>query len=76
MNPITVQILSGVEKHRRSKQVEVCQLLNQAHAGRTRRLSLWERVMNALGAGLGRRRLAAEERRASSDTQLLGRATE
>jgi hypothetical protein len=76
VNPVTVQLLNGAEKYRRSKQVEVCQLLNQAQAGGLGRSSLRERVMHALGARLGRGRLAAEKRGASSDTQLLGRATE
>ena len=76
MNPVTVELLNSAEKNRRSKQVEVCQLLNQAQAGRSSRPSLRERVMYALGALLRRGRSTAEKRPASSDTPVLGRATE
>jgi hypothetical protein len=60
MNPVTVELLNRVEKYRRSKQVEACQLLNQAQAGRSSRPSLRERVMHGLGTLLTRRRSAAE----------------
>ena len=60
MNPVTVELLNGVEKYRRSKQVEACQLLNQAQAGRPRRPSLHERVMHGLGTLRIRRRSTAE----------------
>lgn len=76
MNPVTVELLNSAEKYRRSKQVEVCQLLNQAQAGRSSRPSLRERVMYALGTLLSRRTSTAEKRRASSDRQALGQATE
>jgi hypothetical protein len=60
MNPVTVELLNRVEKHRRSKQVEACQLLNQAQAGRSSRPSLHERVVHGLGTLLTRRRSTAE----------------
>ena len=60
MNPVTVELLNSVEKYRRSKQVEACQLLNQAQAGRSSRPSLRERVMRGLGTLLIRRRSTAE----------------
>jgi hypothetical protein len=60
MNPVTVELLNSVEKRHRSKQVEACQLLNQAQAGRPSRPSLHERVMRGLGTLLTGRRSAAE----------------
>jgi hypothetical protein len=60
MNPVTVELLNSVEKYHRSKQAEVCQLLNQAQAGRPSRPSLRERVMHGLGTLRIRRRSTVE----------------
>ncbi len=60
MNPVTVELLNSVEKYHRSKQVEACQLLNQAQAGRSSRPSLHKRVMHSLGTLRIRRRSTAE----------------
>ena len=76
MNPVTVEQLNRAEKDRRSKQVEFCQLLNQAEAGRSSRQSLREWVMCSLGALLAGRRAAAENRRISSKRGALGQATD
>ena len=52
MHPLTVQLLNGAEKRNRAKQVQVCQLLNQAHAARESRASLLSQVRNCLGTPL------------------------
>lgn len=71
MNPVTVQLLNSAEKYRRSKQVEACQLRNQAEAKRSRRPSLHERVIRGLGALLGTDSSVAERRRTSPDGTVL-----
>jgi hypothetical protein len=76
MNPVTVELLNSVEKYRRSKQVEACQLLNQAQAGRSSRPSLYERVMYGLGTLLIDAGQRLKERRASSGRQVRRQATE
>ena len=76
MNPVTVELLNSVEKCRRLKQVEVCQLLNQAQAGRSSQPSLLERVMHGLGTLLIDAGQQLKERCASSGRQVLGQATE
>jgi hypothetical protein len=76
MNPVTVELLNSVEKYRRSKQVEVCRLLNQAQAGRSSRPSLLERVMHGLGTLLIDAGQRLKERCASSGRQVLGQAAE
>jgi hypothetical protein len=75
VNPVTVDMLNRAEKYRRSKQVEACQRLNQAQAEPSSRPSLIERAYT-LGALLRKGRSTAEKRRAPSDTQVLGHATE
>jgi hypothetical protein len=77
MNPVTVELLNSVEKYRRSKQVEVYQLLNQAQAGRSSQPGRLERVMQSLGGTLlidANQRL--KEWRALSGRQVHGRAAE
>jgi hypothetical protein len=76
MNPVTVELLNSVEKYRRSKQVEVCGLLNQAQAERSSRPSLLERVMHGLGILLIEAGQRLKERCASSGRQVLGQAAE
>jgi hypothetical protein len=76
MNPVTVELLNSVEKYRRSKQAEVCQLLNQAQAGRSSRPNLLDRVMYGLGTLLIDAGQRLKERCASSGRQVLGQATE
>ena len=76
MNPVTVELLNSVEKYRRSKQVKVCQLLNQAQAGRSSRPNLLERVMYGLGTLLIEAGQRLKERCASSGRQVLNQATE
>ena len=76
MNPVTVDVLNSAEKYRRSKQVEVCQLMNRAQPGRSTRQSLLERVIYALRALPRRGRSIAEKRRTPPDMQELGQATE
>jgi hypothetical protein len=76
VNPVTVELLNSVEKYRRSKQVKVCQLLNQAQTGRSSRPSLLERVMHGLGTLLIDAGQRLKEQCASSGRQVLGQATE
>ena len=74
MNPVTVELLNSVEKYRRSKQVKVCQLRNQAQAGRSSRPSLLERVMYGLGTLLIDAGQRLKERCASLGRQVLRQA--
>ena len=76
MNPVTVELLNSVEKYRRSKQAEVCQLLNQAQAGRSSRPNLLDRVMYGLGTLLIEAGQRLKERCASLGRQVLRQATE
>ena len=77
MNPVTAELLNSVEKYRRLRQVEVCQLLNQVQAGRSSRPSLLEWVMHGLGTLLIDAGQRLKERRASSSgRQVLGQAAE
>lgn len=76
MNPVMAELLNSVEKYHRSKQVEVCQLLNQAQAGRSSRPRLLARVMHGLVALLMDAGQRLKERRASSGRRMLGQAAE
>jgi hypothetical protein len=72
MNPVTVELLNGAEKYRRSKQVEACQLQNQAEAKRSRRPGLPERVTRGLGVLLNRSSSRAQEGRTSPGRTVPG----